>query len=88
MSEDCCAGEPLHGDPNGFLFAFDSGGYRAGSFTTVLIEAIQRADVANRAKLALGFPGYVTAVTWAMDDLGGIDRLREVAGPLAGPVRA
>lgn len=70
------------------LFAFGSGGYRAGSFTSTLIEAIRRADPQNRAKLALGFPGYVTAVTWAIDDPLGIDRLRRVAGPLAGPERA
>lgn len=66
------------------LYAFGSGGFRAGDFTICLIEAIQRADPENQAKLAQGFPGYVTAVRWAMNDLDGIDKLRAVAGTLAG----
>lgn len=69
------------------LAAYDAGGFRAGSFTMSLIDTIQRADPTNRARLALGFPGYVTAVEWAMTDLAGIDRLREVAGVLAGRPR-
>jgi hypothetical protein len=32
---------------------------RAGSFTTALFDAIQRADDVNQAKLSLGFPEEV-----------------------------
>lgn len=58
----------------------DSHGYRAGSFTTSLIETIARADVINMALLATGYPGYVKAVCLlAQNADDGIFRLRGIA---------
>lgn len=69
------------------LFAYNAGGYRAGSFTEALIDVMSRADPENLGRLALSFPGYATAVHLAKNDLDGIAKLRETAGKLAGPER-
>jgi len=62
------------------LHHFDGGGIRAGSFTVRLVELITHADPSNRARLALGFPGYVAAVNLAQHSLGGMTELRRIAG--------
>jgi hypothetical protein len=67
------------------LWYFGAGGVEPGSFTHQLIAAISSADPANRWRLGLGVPGYVTAVRLAQDHEGGIAILRAVAGRLAGP---
>ena len=36
-------------------------GFVPGSFSTALYHAIENADMKNKAKLRLGFPGYVDA---------------------------
>ena len=64
------------------LAHYGEGGIAAGGFTMALIAVIVRADPGNRARLALGFPGYVAAVQVADGDLSGIARLREIAGNL------
>jgi len=61
------------------LHHFGGGGVRAGSFTVRLIELITHADPTNRARLALGFPGYVAAVDIAQNTLGGTEHLRFIA---------
>lgn len=55
------------------------GGYQAGSFTTALLTAMGTADPSNLDKLALGFPGYVAAVTAIHYDPNGIERLQDIA---------
>jgi hypothetical protein len=54
-----------------------SEGMAPGSFIESLIVAISKADPNNRRLLALGFPGYVDAVTAYQTELGGISKLRE-----------
>lgn len=61
------------------LAHFGAGGYPAGSFTRTLIRATTAADPANRARLALGFPGYVAAVDLAQNDPAGIAKLQAIA---------
>jgi hypothetical protein len=61
------------------LHHFDGGGIRAGSFTVRLVELITHADPTNRARLALGFGGYVTAVSLAQHDFDGMTELRRIA---------
>jgi hypothetical protein len=57
------------------------GGMQPGSFVIDLISLIQKADGANRGRLALGFPGYVVAVGIHDDPDGvGIATLRAIAG--------
>lgn len=55
------------------------GGYQAGGFTDTLILAIDRADPANRDRLAAGFPDYVAAVTAIQYDPAGVERLQDIA---------
>lgn len=71
------------------LAHFDSGGYEAGSFTRRLIDLIDRADPSNRARLALGFPGYVEAVTLASQMPNGVAVLTSVltGAPAAEQIR-
>lgn len=60
------------------LFVFDTGGYRPGDFVRVLLDAMVHADPQNLAKLALGYPGYASAVYAAQVD-GGLDQLLAIA---------
>lgn len=55
------------------------GGYAPGSFTRDLVMMIARADLPNRARLALGHPAYVAAVALAQDELEGAARLQAIA---------
>jgi hypothetical protein len=48
-----------------------------GSFFTSLFEVIFKSDKDNRAKLMLGFPEEVTAVTRYQTELGYSDRFEE-----------
>jgi hypothetical protein len=71
------------------LFHYGAGGMEAGSFTRALIALIARADTSNKARLALGFPGYVAAVILAADTSTGVEQLllqtaRKTTGPTAG----
>jgi hypothetical protein len=66
------------------LWHFGEGGVEAGSFTRALVDLMTKADQSNGGRLGQGFPGYYAAITVAMNDLDGIDRLRVTAGPLAG----
>lgn len=71
------------------LHYFGAGGYEPGSFVAQLISLAARADFEQRLILAKSYPGYVTAVTWAKEVRGGIDRLTKIMGPLRGdPVTA
>lgn len=54
-------------------------GYQPGSFITALIKTIAAADPSNRARLALGFPGYVGAMTACTDHPGGLARVVELS---------
>jgi hypothetical protein len=51
-------------------------GMEPGSFTTSLITTIAKADPINKAKLAKGFPGYVTAVDLYQNAPHGVEVLR------------
>jgi hypothetical protein len=66
-------------DAQHVLFFFGSGGVQAGDFTTALFEAIRKADSANFANLALGFPGLCAAWKLAMESDEGINVLRPIA---------
>lgn len=61
------------------LYAYGEGGIQAGSFTQALIVAAQLADPENVARLAMGFPGYISAVRLAQNDFGGIAILKAIA---------
>jgi len=54
--------------------------YGAGSFTRRLIDAAMHADQSNRARLALAFPGLVSAIAAAKDEPEGMAALRVIAG--------
>jgi hypothetical protein len=54
-------------------------GYEPGSFTTKLIDTIFAADPENRRKLAIGFPGYVSAVQLYQLIADGMQRLSDIA---------
>lgn len=58
------------------LFPFAGIGYRAGSFTNALIEALVKADLGNLARLSLAFPEYAKAVDMAKNDPNGIALLK------------
>ncbi|WNM68736.1 hypothetical protein SEA_SOOS_6 [Gordonia phage Soos] len=60
------------------LFPFEGIGYRAGSFTQALIEALIRADHDNRRRMGLAFPEYAEAVRLAKEEWGGIDKLKRI----------
>jgi hypothetical protein len=55
------------------------GGYQAGSFTERLLTTIAMADEVNTARLGVGFPEYVAAVTVIQYDPNGIERLQDIA---------
>lgn len=60
-------------------YIFDAQYRHGGSFTRALFDAIARADIHNRARLALGFPEEVQGyVAWAEGDL--FDRASAIAG--------
>lgn len=61
-------------------FFSEDGGLEPGSFGVALIKAIARADRFNRAKLGMGFPGYVEAYRRAIEDIDGITTLQTIAG--------
>ena len=67
-------------DARAAVWFFDGDGYRPGSFTLGLVTAISLADMPNRFRLALGFPGLVAAVVLAKDMTYGMTWLRERAG--------
>jgi hypothetical protein len=62
------------------LSHFGRGGYPAGDWTESLITLIDRADMANRAKLLTAFPDYGAAVLLAKYDENGIATLRAISG--------
>ena len=47
-----------------------AGGWKAGSFTTKLIELLERADQSNKERLFMGFPEMRYPV-WIMQTQGG-----------------
>lgn len=56
-------------------------GYEPGGFATALMGAIVRADVLNLARLARGFPGYVSCYrAWYLSETPeqGIELLRQL----------
>jgi hypothetical protein len=60
------------------LSHFGRGGYPAGDWTEALITLIDRADMANRAKLLGAFPEYGAAVLLAKYDEEGIATLQRI----------
>jgi hypothetical protein len=70
------------------LWCYDeTGGYEPGSFVRQLIVLIGRADPANRAKLARGFPEYVAACE-EIEAPGGTETLQAIAKlPVCGRCR-
>jgi hypothetical protein len=61
------------------LSHFGRGGYPAGDWTESLISLIDRADMANRAKLLAAFPAQGRAVLLAKYDEEGIATLQRIA---------
>ena len=65
---------------NQVVHYFDSSrGYPAGGFMGDLIALICKADPRNKARLAIGFGGYVQAVILAQEEADGLDRLDHIA---------
>lgn len=62
------------------LWHFGEGGYEPGGFLQRLMTAWGSADPLNRSRLEQAFPGMGRAMDLA-DLPGGIDKLREIAGP-------
>lgn len=56
------------------------GGLEPGHFLQALLEAISVADLDNRARLSLAFPGLVEAYTVGANETYGVARLQEIAG--------
>lgn len=54
-------------------------GTQPGGFTTQIIEAATHADEINLAKLSLGFPAVVTAVSMYKNVPDGVETLRRLA---------
>jgi len=54
-------------------------GQEPGGFTARIIEAACHADDENLGRLALGFPGIVTAVDMYKNKPGGVDAIRRLA---------
>jgi len=61
------------------LSHFGRGGYPAGDWTESLITLIDRADMANRARLLAAFPECGRAVLLAKYDEEGIATLQRIA---------
>lgn len=61
------------------LHHFGYGGYPAGSFFRALLEAWDKADMINSAKLAQVFPAHGAALAILGDDHFGAESLREIA---------
>ena len=69
-------------DAQHVLYVWDKdakGGMEPGSFTTLLIEAIIKADLTNKAKLANEYPGLVRAVSMIQNDRDGLQSLQNIA---------
>ena len=64
---------------NQVLHEFRAGGYSAGGFVTSLLDCFAKADPENHARLALGYPGYAKAWTFAQHVRGGIGHLQNIA---------
>lgn len=60
------------------LWQYRSGGLEPGRFTRALMDAAGAADPRNRVRLAMGFPGYVAAVSLVQDSDVGIRILRAI----------
>jgi hypothetical protein len=54
-------------------------GVEPGGFWTAQLVAMTRADLTNRAQLALAFPEHVAAVAAVKDEPWGLDWLRGIA---------
>ncbi len=62
------------------LWAFGcAGGTHGGSFIEALIRAIQRADSHNADRLAIVYPGYVSAIRIAETSETGVTTLQSIA---------
>lgn len=62
------------------LWAFGcSGGTHGGSFIEALIRAIQRADPHNADRLAIVYPGYVSAIRIMQSSETGVSTLQSIA---------
>ncbi|MCX5522645.1 hypothetical protein OG342_07170 [Streptomyces bobili] len=61
------------------LSHFGRGGYPAGDWAESLISLIDRAGMANRAKLLASFPEYGRAVLLAKYDEEGVATLQRIA---------
>ncbi|MFR9796577.1 hypothetical protein ACL02U_11835 [Streptomyces sp. MS06] len=68
------------------LSHFGRGGYPAGDWAESLISLIDRADMANRARLANAFPDYGAAIYLAKYDEDGITTLQQIAGLPQAPI--
>lgn len=80
--------QPEHANAVLFHYGPTTGLMEPGSFVQALITAIARADPYNRARLGLGFPGYVAAVRLAEGRMDGMERLHAICGRPAGQAPA
>lgn len=64
---------------NHVLYHVREGGYPPGGFITALLEAWDRADLDNSARLAIAFPAYGAALALYLRDPAGVQQLRIIA---------
>ena len=60
------------------LWHFRGEGYQPGSFIEALLIAFARADSYNRSTLSGAFPQYGAAFSMAVDEMDGIEKLRQI----------
>lgn len=56
------------------------GGWQAGGFTSLIMQAYQKADPGNRARLRLGFPVLAEAMDTVLSSRQGIKELAARVG--------
>lgn len=72
--------EPSRHEASQLLGFLNEGGIPPGEFVTKLIGVIFKADRENKGRLALGFPGYCSAVWCYQNDDDWERRLHTIAG--------
>lgn len=63
-----------------FYFGHPSG-WESGGFTTLIMQAYQKADPSNRARLRMAFPVLAEAMDTVINNMTGIKELAERLDP-------
>lgn len=57
-----------------------AGGYEPGGFTSLILQACQKADPQNRHRLSLGFPEHVAMMDACVNTESGVADLQKALG--------